>query len=231
MPTFGLTWVWPMPSIAYSTGSSTVRMLRVASFSNDRPAYREVVLPEPVGPVTRMMPFGSFRAPRKASSASVDMPSRSSVSPAWSLSRIRSTTRSPARDGRVETRTSSVLPPRVSGIRPSCGTRFSAMSSRAMTLMRDTSSGVIRGFSDRVSRSTPSTRMRTVSAVSNGSRWMSDAPDRTASAMMPLIRRITGASSAVSSRSAAAGMSSIRLSSPDGMSRSSPSAAFRWSPA
>ena len=140
---------------------------------------------------------------------------------------MRSTTRSPIRDGRVETRTSSVLPPSASGMRPSCGTRFSAMSSRAITLIRDTSSGVIRGFSDRVSRSTPSMRIRTVSAVSNGSRWMSEAPARTASAMMPLISRITGASSAVSSRSAAAGMSSIRLSSPEGIDRSSPSVALR----
>ncbi|MNN63047.1 hypothetical protein D3C81_1783960 [compost metagenome] len=31
MSTLGLTWVWPMPSMWYSIGSSTVRMLRVRS--------------------------------------------------------------------------------------------------------------------------------------------------------------------------------------------------------
>ena len=62
-------------------------------------------------------------------------------SPAASLSRIRSTTRSPARLGSVETRTSSILPPSVRPIRPSCGTRRSAMSSRAMTLIRLTTTG------------------------------------------------------------------------------------------
>ena len=37
-PTCGLIWVWPTPSTAYSTGSSTVRMLRLPSLSSLRPA-------------------------------------------------------------------------------------------------------------------------------------------------------------------------------------------------
>eukprot|EP01035_Chromulina_nebulosa_P041714 gene41714-56474_t len=58
------------------------------------------------------------------------MPSIVRSMPALSLSRIRSTTRSPARLGNVETRTSSSLPPSVRPMRPSCGTRRSAISSR-----------------------------------------------------------------------------------------------------
>ena len=70
-------------------------------------------------------------------------------------------------EGRVETRTSSVLPPSVSEMRPSCGMRFSAMSRRAMTLMRETMRGHAARAGRRVtSRSTPSTRKRTMSAVS-----------------------------------------------------------------
>ena len=35
---FGFTGVWPMPSSSYSTGSSTVRMLRVLRSSRERAA-------------------------------------------------------------------------------------------------------------------------------------------------------------------------------------------------
>ncbi len=56
--TFVLTCDWPMPSIKYSIGSSTVMMLRVSSLIRSSAAYRVVVFPDPVGPVTRMMPCG-----------------------------------------------------------------------------------------------------------------------------------------------------------------------------
>ena len=45
----------------------------------------------------------------------------------------------------METRTSIDLPPRAIVRRPSCGTRFSAISSRAITLIRLTSGGARRG--------------------------------------------------------------------------------------
>ena len=155
-----------MPSTAYSTGSSTVKMLRVPSFNRLRPAYKVVVLPDPVGPVTSMMPFGSANASRNIVSVSSDMPSRSSDMPAFSLSRIRITTRSPARLGKVETRTSTIRPPSVSPMRPSCGMRRSAMSRRAITFMRLTTTGATLAGSRRRSCNTPSARIRITRPVS-----------------------------------------------------------------
>ena len=51
----------------------------------------------------------------------------------------RSTTRSPAAVGTIETRTSTSRPPTRSAMRPSCGSRRSAMSRPAMIFTRDTS--------------------------------------------------------------------------------------------
>ena len=51
-------------------------------------------------------------------------------------SSTRMTTLSPNIVGRTETRRSTGWPPMLSSMRPSCGTRRSAMSSLAMTLMR-----------------------------------------------------------------------------------------------
>jgi hypothetical protein len=50
---------------------------------------------------------------------------------------MRMTASSPWTLGMIETRKSIVLPGMRSLNRPSCGTRFSAMSSSAMTLMRE----------------------------------------------------------------------------------------------
>jgi len=46
-------------------------------------------------------------------------------------------------------------------MRPSCGTRFSEMSSREMTLMRDASLSLITVGGLAISRNSPSTRKRT----------------------------------------------------------------------
>ena len=54
-----------------------------------------------------------------------------------SLSRMRMTESSPCTVGMIETRKSIVRPRTRSLKRPSCGTRFSAMSSSDMTLMRE----------------------------------------------------------------------------------------------
>ena len=57
-PAFGLTCTWLMPSSRYSTGSSTVMTLisgRETAFSV---AYSVVDFPDPVGPVTRIIPYG-----------------------------------------------------------------------------------------------------------------------------------------------------------------------------
>ena len=45
-----------MPSKAYSTGSSMVKMFCDLSEISLSPEYSDVVLPEPVGPVTRIIP-------------------------------------------------------------------------------------------------------------------------------------------------------------------------------
>ena len=92
-------------------------------------------------------------------------------------------------------------------MRPSCGRRFSAMSSFDITLMRDTTSGATARLVCSTSRSTPSTRKRTTSRFSNGSTWMSEAFSRTAWPSTALISRMIGASSSLSSRSACSGRS------------------------
>ena len=50
--------IWLAPGTSYSTGSSMVTMRRSGELILRRKAFSEVDLPEPVGPVTRMMPWG-----------------------------------------------------------------------------------------------------------------------------------------------------------------------------
>src|SRR5690606_35863166 len=79
--------------------------------------------------------------------------------------------------------------------------RFSAMSSLAMTLIRDTITGASARGGSSTSRSTPSTRRRIDRRFSKGSIWISEAFSLTASDSRALIRRMMGASSWDSSRS------------------------------
>ena len=88
------------------------------------------------------MPYGSrmyLRNRFSSGSGKPRMSRRSSVNCSLidCLSRIRMTASSPCTLGITETRKSIVLPGTRRRKRPSCGTRFSAMSSSAMTLMRD----------------------------------------------------------------------------------------------
>ena len=57
-PAFGLTCTWLMPAMRYSTGSSTVMTLISGFATACSVVYRVVDFPEPVGPVTRIMPCG-----------------------------------------------------------------------------------------------------------------------------------------------------------------------------
>ena len=119
------------------------------------------------------------------------------------MSNTRITTFSPYTVGRVATRRSSALPPTFIEIRPSCGTRRSAMLRSAMTLSR-----LIRppwmffGAGGMGSCRTPSTRnlIRTLSSA--GSRWTSEARSPTAWVMIALTSFTIGASSWASSSSA-----------------------------
>jgi hypothetical protein len=78
------------------------------------------------------------------------------------LSSRRSTARSPWALGSVETRTSIARPPMRSEMRPSCGRRFSAMSSSAMIFRREISAACSALLGCTTSRSVPSTRKRTL---------------------------------------------------------------------
>ena len=75
------------------------------------------------------------------------------------LSRIRITIFSPNSVGSVETRKSIALfLVSTSFMRPSCGTRFSAMSRREMTLMREATLSLIASGGCATSERMPSTR-------------------------------------------------------------------------
>ncbi len=68
------------------------------------------------------------------------------------------TTFSPATMGRVETRRSSFRPCTIARMRPSCGTRRSAISRLAMILMRETMAAFIEGGGFCASNMMPSMR-------------------------------------------------------------------------
>ena len=99
-------------------------------------------------------------------------------------SRIRSTIFSPNSVGQVLTRKSMerVLDSRIL-MRPSCGTRRSAMSRRDMTFRRALilPASCTGGWA--ISFRMPSMRRRTRNIFSYGSKWMSEAPRRMASSM------------------------------------------------
>ena len=57
-PISGRTWIWLIPAISYSIGSSIVRMRLSMELIVCNQAYSEVDFPDPVGPVTRRMPCG-----------------------------------------------------------------------------------------------------------------------------------------------------------------------------
>ncbi len=50
------TCIWVTPDSRYSTGSSMVMIFFSEELIRSKAAYRVVVLPLPVGPVTRIMP-------------------------------------------------------------------------------------------------------------------------------------------------------------------------------
>ena len=89
-------------------------------------------------------------------------PSASMPSLALLGSRIRITIFSPNSVGSVLTRKSITRSgPTLSFMRPSWGTRFSEMSSREMTLMREASLSLMAIGGEAISRSSPSMRKRT----------------------------------------------------------------------
>ena len=106
------------------------------------------------------------------------------------------TTDSPSTVGSVATRMSTWRPSTVRPIRPSWGSRRSAMSRLAMILTRDTRPATIARATVVESLTTPSMRKRTFIPPGRGSKWMSEAPRSTASATIEWTSLTTGASSA-----------------------------------
>ena len=77
-------------------------------------------------------------------------------------SNIRMTIFSPNKVGKVLTRKSMTLSgPTFNFMRPSCGTRFSDISIREMTLIREASLSLIATGGDAISRNSPSILKRT----------------------------------------------------------------------
>lgn len=108
-----------MPAISFSMGSSTVRMRRSGELIILRNAPRVVDLPEPVGPVTRMIPWGLRMTGSTFFRSSARRPSCSRVNSAEPWLSRRRLTLSPKFVGNVETRISMSLMPLVNFIRPS----------------------------------------------------------------------------------------------------------------
>ena len=96
-----------------------------------------MVFPEPVGPVTRMMPLGRRISLRNCRKSSSDRPNWRTPTRMLSLSNSRMTTDWPWLVGSTLTRRSSSFSPTVTLIRPSWGRRRSAMSILARILMRE----------------------------------------------------------------------------------------------
>ena len=166
---FGLTCVWPMPASSYSIGSSTVMMLPAAASRRCSAAYSVVVLPEPVGPVTKIIPCGWAINFARRCSTSPCMPTDSRLKLAPLLSSKRSTARSPCALGNVLTRTSTARVPIRKLMRPSCGKRFSEISRSAMIFRREISAACSARLGCTTSRNVPSTRKRTLEWRSYGS--------------------------------------------------------------
>ena len=161
----------------------------------------------------------------KMASLASAMPSWSRPMRACALSRIRMTMPSPSTRGIVTMRMSIACPSTVSDTRPSCGTRFSAMSRSAMIFTREITPATMRRGIWVVSRSTPSTRKRTRMSRPSGSKWMSEAPSSTAWAMIELTSLMTGASSADSRISVTSASSSSPCSTAAATASSSGSCA------
>ena len=95
MPALGFTCVWLMRSTSYSIGSSIVAIFTVGVLSLWRIAYSVVVLPEPVGPVIRIIPNVRLMASLMVAMSRSDMPSSERFSGRMDPRKRRITTFSP----------------------------------------------------------------------------------------------------------------------------------------
>ncbi|MCY1229434.1 hypothetical protein D9M72_417980 [compost metagenome] len=135
----GCTCVWLNEGSIISIGSSTVLTLTSSVATRLSVEYSVVVLPEPVGPVTRMMPLGRVTSCSQRCASCCAKPSASRSFTAVSGSKMRITIFSPKAVGKVDRRI-SISSPRMLRVlmRPSSGRRFSTTSMRPSSLMRAT---------------------------------------------------------------------------------------------
>src|SRR3990172_6635277 len=127
-PAFSFTCTCTIPWIRYSTGSSTVTMFTPSLCTCRSAEYSVVVLPEPVGPVTRMTPSRLSSKDLIVAPSSWLRPRESSDSTMRLASRIRRTTFSPSVAGRVETRRATGTPLTATPAPPSPGRRRPPMA-------------------------------------------------------------------------------------------------------
>ncbi len=121
----------------YSTGSSYGQHLIFRPHDREqRRHYNLVDFPLPVGPVTSKIPCGRSIKPSNRLCVTGSIPSCWSVKRTLALSSKRITIPSPKSIGMTLTRTSICLPPTWNLMRPSCGTRRSAMFKLDRILMR-----------------------------------------------------------------------------------------------
>ena len=158
-----------MPSNSYSTGSSTVEIFSCFLSIACNDAYSVVVLPQPVGPVTRIIPFGVVISFCHASSTSLRNPNSPRPTRMFLSSSKRMTIFSPFGVGTVETRRSNGRPRIVARILPSCGSLRSAISRFARIFIRLTTAGCNCFGASVKSCNTPSIRYRTRELLPHGS--------------------------------------------------------------
>ena len=110
-------------------------MLISGELMEESTAYNVVVLPLPVGPVIKIIPLGDATSFFNLSSISASNPRSLSLISELVLFSNRMTTLSPNDVGIVDTRTSISWFPIFRFMRPSCGSRFSAIFILAITLI------------------------------------------------------------------------------------------------
>ena len=123
------------------------------------------------------MPWGREMACSSSASSSASKPKAQSVGRSWWKCNKRNTTFSPCTVGSELARTSTGWPLCKNCMRPSCGKRFSAMSIRAITLMRETMASRMAMGGRATTCKRPSIRKRTRNDSAPDSKCISDAPN------------------------------------------------------
>ena len=161
------TCTWLIPASLYSTGSSNVIKFNSGVRMVVNTAFNVVDLPEPVGPVKKINPCGKLAASINKRFCSGSKPSLSTFISPVPLSKIRSTSFSPNTAGQTDTRTSILRFWNWIPKLPSCGKRFSAISSLDKILIREIIAAIASLDGGVRSYKEPSIRKRKLTRSSN----------------------------------------------------------------